>query len=150
MAQEVRFVVADTTDAESWASLVSACGSPRLHEHPRRQPRSTLVLCRDVLQHMSFAEAQRALANFAGRHEPRLPGQVLLLVSSYPSTLENVDFPVETEHPLFTTHGLRTRRPEQPPPNLRLRPFNLPKPLLVLAEETSGKTMLLYRAEDLQ
>lgn len=151
-SKAMRFVVADAADAEGWAALLAGCG---LQEEDSladsMRPQTTLVLCRDVLQHMSFTEARSTLRHIAsiGRSASH---RVLALLSSHPGTAANADLPAEAEHPLLFRHQAADASRGTlggPPHNLRLPPFSLPVPLQALEEETTGKVLLLYSAGDL-
>ena len=97
-------------------------------------PPADLILCRDCLVHLSFAEASRVLANF------RRSGSRYLLTTTFTDRNKNFD---------IYTGGWRTL-------NLCKSPFNFPVPLLVLNEEYAGgngqytdKSLALWRLEDL-
>jgi len=161
----VRFLVADITEAAEWDAAFAVCGRPL--QRPAgvgvaaaTSHKSTLIVCRDVMQHMSFSEAVRTIANFAGSRSKFLTvgSSTLLLLSSNPTTRSNMDLPAEAEHPVLFPEGAESDGqatvpsnwyPGSPPHNLRLPPFSLPEPLAVLDEDTGGNSMLLYRAEDL-
>jgi hypothetical protein len=97
-------------------------------------PQVDLVLCRDLLVHLSFSDATRALANF------RRSGSTYLLVTTFPA----VDFNKQIE-----TGAWR-------PLNLQLPPFSLPEPITIINEgctEDEGKyadkSLALWRLADL-
>ena len=75
-------------------------------------PTSDLVLCRDLLVHLSFRDALGVLAHLVAS------GSRWLLTTTFPGRTENVD---------IATGGWR-------PLNLRLPPFDLPEPTEVLVE----------------
>lgn len=75
-------------------------------------PRADLVICRDCLVHLPFADALKVLANF------RANGSSYLLTTTFPTRRKNRD---------VRTGGWR-------PLNLQLPPFDFPDPLLVLNE----------------
>lgn len=118
----------------------------RLYEDARRRflvldvtrdrlPRADLVLCRDMLVHLSFRHAAAAIENF------RRSGSEYLLTSTYPGWTRNED---------VSTGGFR-------PLNLQLPPFDFPPPLRFLDEKEPderahyhGKGLGLWRLADLQ
>ena len=75
-------------------------------------PHADLILCRDVLPHLSFADIGRALENFARS------GARWLLTNTFVDRLENADIPTGDWRPL----------------NLERAPFLLPPPSAVLDE----------------
>lgn len=83
-------------------------------------PQGDLVVSRDCLQHLSNDQVVAALAQ-AGRAAP------LILTTTYPQTGRNVN---------IAAGGFR-------PINLQAPPFNLPKPIEVLAD-SDRKTMALW------
>ena len=97
-------------------------------------PAADLLLCRDCLVHLSFADAQEALRNI------RRAEITYLLITTFPAELENRDIVTGDWRPL----------------NLQQPPFNLPDPLELLVEgctEQSGlfadKSLGLWRVPDL-
>ena len=96
-------------------------------------PAVDAVLCRDCLVHLSFADAQAALANVARS------GAKWLLTTSFPGVERNND---------ITTGQWR-------PINLMLSPFNLPESKKVITEnctetEFADKTLSLWAVESLK
>ena len=75
-------------------------------------PSVDVILCRDCLVHLSFADAQAALSNIARS------GAGWLLATSFPSVTRNDDIVTGQWRPI----------------NLTLPPFNLPEPEQVIAE----------------
>jgi hypothetical protein len=97
-------------------------------------PAADLLLCRDCLVHLSFADALAALANVA--HAPIR----YFLTSTFPDCSHNDDI-VSGDWRVI---------------NLSLPPFNLPPPLRLIGEQCSeanglfsDKSLALYRVEDL-
>jgi hypothetical protein len=95
-------------------------------------PAADLVMCRDCLMHLSFAEARAALGNLCAT------GAAHLLITTFPGTGRNADI----------------GRGGWWPMNLRLAPFNLPTPLEVVAEnppdaegQRLGKSLGLWKRE---
>jgi SAM-dependent methyltransferase len=98
-----------------------------------RLPEADLVLCRDCIVHLSFAEARRALLNICASRAR------LLLTTTFPDRKINVD---------IRTGDWRTL-------NLVLPPFSLPPPMRLVNEGcTEGygayadKSLGLWRVED--
>jgi hypothetical protein len=96
-------------------------------------PRADLVLCRDLLVHLSFADARAVLRNV------RRSGASYLLTTTFPSRTENAEILSGEWRPL----------------NLELPPFSLPPPLQMITEgsdEADGafadKSLALWRVED--
>ena len=90
-------------------------------------PAVDVILCRDCLVHLSFADAQAALSNIARS------GAGWLLATSFPSVTRNDDIVTGQWRPI----------------NLTLPPFNLPEPEQVIAEncnetEFVDKTLSLW------
>ena len=75
-------------------------------------PAVDVILCRDCLVHLSFADAQAALSNIARS------GAGWLLATSFPSVTRNDDIVTGQWRPI----------------NLTLPPFNLPEPEKVIGE----------------
>ena len=75
-------------------------------------PAVDVILCRDCLVHLSFADAQAALSNIARS------GAGWLLATSFPSVTRNDDIVTGQWRPI----------------NLTLPPFNLPEPEQVIGE----------------
>lgn len=97
-------------------------------------PLADLLLCRDCLVHLSYADIRRALANVAGS------GIAYLLTTTFPATEENED---------IVTGDWRVL-------NLERAPFGFPPPLELLNEHcTEGdgrfadKSLGLWRVADL-
>jgi hypothetical protein len=87
-------------------------------------PRADVILCRDCLIHLSYADALSALDNF------RRSGARHLLATTHTSVRENAD---------AETGGWR-------PLNLQLPPFGLPAPeRLVVENAEQGKCLGLWR-----
>lgn len=82
-----------------------------------RLPTVDLVLCRDCLVHLSFAQAQQALANIAAS------GARYLLTTTFTGRSENADIPTGKWRAL----------------NLQRPPFNLPQPLELINERCTEK-----------
>jgi hypothetical protein len=99
-----------------------------------RLPKADLVLCRDCLVHLSFAEARRSMRNICAS------GARLLLTTTFPRRTTNAD---------IRTGEWRTL-------NLELAPFFLPPPLRLINEgctEGDGgyadKSLGLWKVEDI-
>jgi hypothetical protein len=97
-------------------------------------PHADVILCRDCLPHLSFADALTVLANL------RRSNAQYLLTTTYTERQENYDCPTGCWRPL----------------NLQLSPFNLPPPLKLINEgctEGDGvladKSLGLWRLADL-
>lgn len=97
-------------------------------------PRADLILCRDCLVHLTYAQITKALRNF------KKSGSTYLLTTTFTNLKSNRDIP---------TGGWR-------PLNLMLPPFNFPPPLEVINEKCSegkgkwsDKSLLLWRIQDL-
>ena len=97
-------------------------------------PAADLVLCRDLLIHLSLADIRRLLERVAAS------GARLLLVSHFTECSENTDIVSGDYHPV----------------NLCLAPFRLPPPLEVLPEESTlaggrlrDRALALWRVETL-
>ena len=96
-------------------------------------PAVDAVLCRDCLVHLSFADAQAALANIARS------GAKWLLTTSFPGVTRNDDIVTGQWRPM----------------NLMLSPFNLPESKKVITEnctetEFADKTLSLWAVESLK
>ena len=96
-------------------------------------PAVDAVLCRDCLVHLSFADAQAALANIARS------GAKWLLTTSFPGVTRNDDIVTGQWRPI----------------NLMLSPFNLPESKKVITEnctetEFADKTLSLWAVESLK
>ena len=97
-------------------------------------PTVDLILCRDLLIHLSYRNALRVLRNF------KRSGSRFLLISQNPDHPENADIVTGSFRPL----------------NLRLPPFELPSPILELEDDspepgprTDRRAMALWRVADL-
>ena len=93
-------------------------------------PAVDVILCRDCLVHLSFDDAQSALANVARS------GAKWLLTTSFPGIKRNDDIVTGQWRPI----------------NLTLPPFNFPEPKKVIAEnctetEFADKTLALWQVE---
>ena len=96
-------------------------------------PAVDAILCRDCLVHLSFDDAQAALANIARS------GARWLLTTSFPEVARNDDIVTGQWRPI----------------NLTLPPFNLPEPKKIIAEncaetEFADKTLSLWPVEDVR
>ena len=96
-------------------------------------PAVDVILCRDCLVHLSFADAHAALANVA------LSGAKWLLTTSFPRVTRNDDIVTGQWRPI----------------NLMLSPFNLPESKKVITEnctetEFADKTLSLWAVESLK
>lgn len=78
-------------------------------------PQCDLILCRDCLVHLSFAEISSAILNFCDS------GAKYLLITTFPKTRANPDIQTGDWRPL----------------NFQLPPFNFPAPLELLNERCS-------------
>jgi hypothetical protein len=78
-------------------------------------PQCDLILCRDCLVHLSFAEISSAILNFCNS------GAKYLLITTFPKTQANLDIRTGDWRPL----------------NFQLPPFNFPAPLELLNEHCS-------------
>lgn len=93
-----------------------------------RLPRADVILCRDCFIHLSFRDIQAALSNF------KRSGSGFLLATTHDSVAENEDIP---------TGGWRSV-------NLRLPPFGLPEPRLLIVEDAElGKCLGLWSLGEL-
>lgn len=91
-------------------------------------PKADVILCRDCLIHLSFKHARAAVDNF------KRSNSTFLLATTHASVRENTD---------IRTGGWR-------PVNLRLPPFNFPRPLRLLTEDAElGKCLGLWSLERL-
>jgi SAM-dependent methyltransferase len=79
-------------------------------------PTVDMIFCKDCLQHLSYEDVFKALKNF------KRSKSKYLLVTSYPLTLSNWDIFTGDYHPL----------------NLRIKPFNLPNPIVKIHENMGG------------
>ena len=96
-------------------------------------PAVDAILCRDCLVHLSFDDAQAALANIVRS------GAKWLLTTSFPEVARNDDIVTGQWRPI----------------NLTLPPFNLSEPKQVIAEncaetEFADKTLSLWPVEDVR
>ena len=96
-------------------------------------PQVDLIFCKDCFQHLSYLNVKKAINNF------KLSGSRWLLVTSYPKTIRNHDIYDGDYHPL----------------NLFKKPFNFPKPILKIREQSIAKdvevdkTMYLFALADI-
>jgi hypothetical protein len=97
-------------------------------------PKADLVLCRDCLVHLSYADITRVISGF------KRSGSQYLLTTSFINRNSNYDIQTGRWHPL----------------NLLQAPFNFPPPLAVIVEhctEDGGiwpdKSLSLWRIDDL-
>jgi hypothetical protein len=127
-------IVQDLVDSNSRQYGAPGRRFLRLDLTADRLPRASVVLCRDCLVHLSFANIARALANV------RASGAGYLLMTHFPLTEENADVEDGDWRSL----------------NFTMPPFNLPAPLESLVEncgEDGGaygdKSLSLWRAADL-
>jgi hypothetical protein len=82
-------------------------------------PRVDLIICRDLFNHLPFAEIKTILTNF------KRSGSQYILLSTYAKTKKNRDRKV------VNTYGRHV--------NFQLPPFNFPKPLLLIDEQYKNK-----------
>jgi SAM-dependent methyltransferase len=82
-------------------------------------PTVDMIFCKDCLQHLSYENVFKALRNF--KHSK----SKYLLTTSYPLTLSNWDIFNGDYRPL----------------NLRIKPFNLSKPIVKIHEKSKGYQM---------
>ena len=78
-------------------------------------PNVDLVLCRDCLNHLSFADSERVIKNF------KKCGIKYMLVTTFTNTKNNTELNNQIWRPL----------------NLEIPPFNFPKPTKIIVEECS-------------
>ncbi|WP_068469287.1 class I SAM-dependent methyltransferase [Candidatus Protochlamydia phocaeensis] len=97
-------------------------------------PKVDLVLCRDCLVHLSYADIARAIKHF------KQSGTTYLLTTSFTALPFNYDIPTGSWRPL----------------NFMLAPFNFPQPLAIINENCtegngifSDKSLVLWRLADL-
>uniref|UniRef100_A0A7V4LC70 Class I SAM-dependent methyltransferase n=1 Tax=Desulfobacca acetoxidans TaxID=60893 RepID=A0A7V4LC70_9BACT len=97
-------------------------------------PRVDMILCRDCLVHLSFADIFAALGNIAAS------GSTYLLTTTFPRLQQNRDIITGDWRPL----------------NLELPPFNFPEPLLLInegytrgGERYADKSLALWAVADL-
>jgi hypothetical protein len=79
-------------------------------------PTVDMIFCKDCLQHLSYENVFKALRNFKASRS------IYLLTTSYPLTLSNWDIFNGDYRPL----------------NLRIKPFNLPAPIVKIHEKSKG------------
>lgn len=96
-------------------------------------PRADLVVVRDVLDHLSFADIRLALSNLVAS------GSTYLLATTYPVRPDNTDI----------------RSGDWRPLNLEAAPLSLPAPLELINEQSAkpgypDKSLGLWRISDLQ
>jgi len=104
----------------------------RLDLRQDRLPKVDLILCRDCLVHLSFADIFLALENV------KRSNSTYLLATTFPAARENTDIVTGEWRPL----------------NLQLPPFLFPQPLRVLSERCSvegyaDKSLGLWKITDL-
>ena len=93
-----------------------------------RLPDTDTILCRDCLIHLSYKSIRAAFSNFTKT------GATHLLCTTHNTVLENIDCPDGSWRSV----------------NLQLPPFNLPRPLKLIVEDTeSGKSLGLWLLADL-
>lgn len=91
-------------------------------------PQVDLVLCRDCLVHLSYAQIWQAIRNI------KKSGSKYLLTTSYSDTRENKDIPTGSWRPL----------------NLMIAPFNFSNPIFVYNEGYErDKCLVMWKIEDL-
>lgn len=91
-------------------------------------PKVDVILCRDCFIHLSFADIDRAVANF------KRSGSEYFLVTTHESVSKNED---------IDTGAWRSV-------NLRRQPFGFPEPLRVITEDAAlGKGLGLWRIQGL-
>ncbi|GAG59286.1 unnamed protein product [marine sediment metagenome] len=95
-------------------------------------PRADLVICRDCLVHLSYADISRALQNI------KKSGAKYFLTTTFPNLAENRDIKTGDWRPL----------------NLQQEPFKLPEPLEIVNEdcpekEYADKSLGLWAVSDL-
>lgn len=95
-------------------------------------PRADLIICRDLLVHLDYAHAKRAIANF------RASGSAYLLTTTFPA------------------HGNAELDGIWRPLNLQAAPFNFPPPIELMNENCSenggqyrDKSLGLWRLQEL-
>ena len=89
-------------------------------------PQADLVLCRDVLYHLSFRDTQRVLMNICASSSR------FLLATTHPATSKNKN---------IVTGSFRFQ-------NLLVAPFSLPKPIASY-DDAYGEQLALWRTEDI-
>ena len=95
-------------------------------------PQADIILCRDCLAHLKFADIIRALQNIKSN------GITYLLATTYPNTKSNKN---------LTKIGYQSF-----PLNLQLSPFNFPEPLKLIHEGSKynrDKSLGLWRIKDI-
>jgi SAM-dependent methyltransferase len=90
-------------------------------------PKVDLILCRECLFHLCFADIIAAFANF------KRSGSRYMLITHYPDQQQNADI----------VSGLCSAI------NFRRPPFNLPEPIELIPENLEGQCLGLWRLEDL-
>ena len=91
-------------------------------------PQVDLILCRECLFHLPYADIDRTISNF------KASGSSYLLTTHCPDIKRNVD---------TITGGCRGL-------NLTLAPFHFPQPLTILAEDQSRNCLALWALADIQ
>lgn len=95
-------------------------------------PKVDIILCRDMLVHLTHAQIKQVLRNF------KKSGSTYLLVTSQVEILENIDIPMGWWRKI----------------NFEKFPYNFPKPLYTIDEKSTqkiewDKRLLLWRLEDI-
>lgn len=98
-------------------------------------PQVDLILCRDVLQHLSDDDVKQIIANM------KKSGSTYLLASTFPHKQKNED-PAKQENAIQWRVTGKGR-------NLRIKPFNFPEPIEVIIEGFENKTLGLWKIADL-
>lgn len=98
-------------------------------------PKGDLILCRDCLVHLSYADALNAIKNMKNS------GSDYLLITHFIDRTTNTDLGADFWRPL----------------NMQLAPFNFPEPIDLLVEDTTeedgayaDKTLALWNLSDIQ
>jgi hypothetical protein len=90
-------------------------------------PEVDLVLCRECLLHLSFADIRATISNF------KASGSTYLLTTHYPKLDRNIN---------VITGGCRGL-------NWSLTPFHFPEPIATLSEDVSDRCLALWRLDDI-
>ncbi len=91
-------------------------------------PEVDLILCRECLFHLSFADIQTTISNFKANRS------MYLLTTHFPNIERNVDVVTGS------CRGL----------NWTLPPFHFPAPVITLSEDRSSQCLALWRLDDLR
>lgn len=89
-----------------------------------------LIICRDLLFHLTFAQALAALQNIKNSNSK------YLLITSYTDRTNNIDINTGDWYPI----------------NLEIKPFNFPHPLLIVNEQWSAcpdRSLFFYQIDEL-